>query len=162
MDLYTEITMPDWTSNKLQIIGDREDCESFMSFCNGENGVAFAFSKIIASPTNLKTDNAFLSWCTRNWGTKWPACECGNWDGYECEDGKYLFWINFKTAWNRPLPLILRASKLFRSIKFVLFAVDEFSDFVDADEIEEGKVISQKGWKGSKKLERQIKEYVLS
>jgi hypothetical protein len=132
-----------------------------MRFCNGENGVAFDFSKIITPPTDLKSDNAFLSWCIRNWGTKWPACECGNWDGQEYEDG-YLFCIGFKTAWNRPSRLILRASKLFRSIKFVLFAVDEFSDFVDIEEIEEGKIISQKGWKGSKKLERQIKEYVLS
>jgi hypothetical protein len=131
-----------------------------MRFCNGENGVAFDFSKIITPPTDLKSDESFLNWCIKNWGTKWPAYECRNWDGQEYEDG-YLFCIGFKTAWNRPSRLILRASKLFPSITFVLFAVEEFSDCVDAEEIKEGKIISQKGWKGSKKLERQVKAYIL-
>ena len=152
--------MPDWTSNKLQIIGSKEDCESFMLFCKGENGVAFDFSKILTPPTDLKSDESFLNWCIKNWGTKWPAYECRNWGGQEYEDG-YLFWISFKTAWNRPSRLILHASKLFPSISFVLFSVGEFSDFVDVQEIEKGKIVSQKEWKGSKKSERQYKEYVL-
>ena len=70
---------------------------------------------------NPKIKDGFNSggfeWCCKNWGTKWGICNAEiNKDYY----GDNRLFYSFETAWSPPYPLILKMSKLFPELEFVL------------------------------------------
>lgn len=55
-------------------------------------------------------------WCINNWGTKWNAC---NPTVVSSLKGDVLFY-RFDTAWSPPIPVIIKASKMFPELIFEL------------------------------------------
>lgn len=59
----------------------------------------------------------WYEWANKNWGTKWNACHCS------CD--KKSKALSFQTAWQAPLPVILKLSAMFPSIQMNLEFADE-------------------------------------
>ncbi len=57
----------------------------------------------------------WYEWCCKNWGTKWSASEVEL--RGRTADG---VTIDFKTAWNPPLPVIRKLSEMFPGRRFIL------------------------------------------
>lgn len=52
-------------------------------------------------------------WCIANWGTKWGIC-----NPYLADDTDWELFYDFDSAWNAPLPVILKMSEMFPTLTF--------------------------------------------
>lgn len=59
----------------------------------------------------------WYEWANKNWGTKWNACHCS----YNNEDKT----LNFQTAWQAPVPVILKLSAAAPGVQMNLEFADE-------------------------------------
>jgi len=94
-------------------------------------------------------NNGGYDWCVQNWGTKWGICSskiilerCG----YCEKHGLYFNRCNeliygFETAWNPPLPIILKMSKMFKKLEFELRYFEAGSGFNGLFKCKGGKII---------------------
>ena len=114
--------MPNWTENKLQVDGTKEECEKFLAHMGEE----MDFEKVIPSPKDMFKGNFgdeerkvceekgipnWLDWQSDNWGTKWNACrtEPVQIDAYPELSGKFMtLTYKFITAWDTPRPVIAK------------------------------------------------------
>ena len=110
--------MPNWTANKLEVEGTKEECEKFLSHMGEE----MDFEKVIPPPKDMFKENLgdaerkmceekgipnWLEWQSDNWGTKWNAChtEPARREVY----GEFMSLIyRFDTAWDTPRPVIAK------------------------------------------------------
>ena len=110
--------MPNWTENKLEVSGTKEECEKFLAHMGEE----MDFEKVIPSPKDMFHENLgdkerklceekgipnWLEWQSENWGTKWNACltEPAQREVF----GKFVTLIyRFDTAWDTPRPVIAK------------------------------------------------------
>ncbi len=60
----------------------------------------------------------WYEWCCKNWGTKWNACSCS-------EANENSKTISFQTAWDTPLPVMEKLSKMFPAIEIQTEYADE-------------------------------------
>lgn len=59
--------------------------------------------------------NNWYDWRCENWGTKWNAYETQISEDY----------IQFRTAWNMPTPVLKKLSEIFQDVKIVVLMSDE-------------------------------------
>ena len=137
--------MPNWCENDLKVRGPVGDVEAFLTLMKGES--LFDFGKVLPYPEHFRRldeiadawdqehkedldkelgprpadgfNSGGYEWCIANWGTKWPAAAVRIEAGKETA-GRLEVVIHFSTAWSPPKPVILRASDLFPSLRFVL------------------------------------------
>ena len=113
--------MPNWTSNKLEIFGSKEEVARFVEHV-GQN---MDFEKIIPPPANMFRENLgeeekreckkkgipdWYEWQCENWGTKWNAKQDKPVEVWETPD-LMVATYEFDTAWATPEPVIRRIIK---------------------------------------------------
>ena len=131
--------MPNWCNNELIISGNKKDVEEFCEKIRGDDTV-LDFNKIIPYPEHfakadaeadkardegLKKDSEIkdgynsggYEWCCDNWGTKWNACDVTFEDRLNIDDYNEID-IDFRTAWDPPLPIIKNIIELFPKLSF--------------------------------------------
>lgn len=143
--------MPNFCNNILEVYGDKDKLEAFLSKTKGENG-ALDFNSIIAYPEeykklddiaeverskgNFEVKDGYSSggyeWCIKNWGTKWNAID----PHVELDSDKAV--IIFDTAWSPPEEAIEKASNMFEDLEFILYYSEPGNDF-------SGKITYHKG-----------------
>ena len=120
--------MPNWTENKLEVSGTKEECEKFLAHMGEE----MDFEKVIPSPKDMFQENLgdkerklceekgipnWLEWQSENWGTKWNAhrTEPAQREAY----GEFMFLIyRFDTAWDTPRPVIAKLWEQWPDLEF--------------------------------------------
>lgn len=83
-------------------------------------------------------------WCVMNWGTKWNFCDVE----LEEETDEQLHY-SFSTAWNMPIPVLFKMSKMFPALTFEYLGNEESEEFEVEYEFKAGKLTKQeeKDWK---------------
>jgi hypothetical protein len=120
--------VPNWTANKLEVCGLKDDCEKFLNHMGEE----MDFEKVIPMPENCFTDNLgekerkrcedegipnWLDWCSENWGTKWNASRTVPVE--RSEVGRLLILTYcFSTAWDTPKEIITALWKQWPDLEF--------------------------------------------
>ena len=127
--------MPNWTSNKLEISGSKEEVARFVEHV-GQN---MDFEKIIPPPANMFRGNLgeeekreckkkgipdWYEWQCENWGTKWNANQDKPVEVWETPDFMVATY-EFNTAWATPEPVIRRIIKDWPELEVTGGWVDE-------------------------------------
>jgi len=142
--------MPNWVECDLNINGNKKDIARFKKFAKGKTEVidtnkfipypkkfreadekADRYQKLKHKEKLTKAEkqelnkfgndvkdgfnNGGYNWCCNNWGTKWGLCNTELSGDYGEELNYY-----FETAWSEPKPIILKMSKMFKKLEFVL------------------------------------------
>lgn len=157
--------MPNWTENDLTITGNEEDLKKLKEFVTTKKETLLDFEKIIPFPQKVyddekeirkmeelkgnekknaeiiqalkeKTEFNSHDWCISNWGTKWNSCRAE----IIKEDKNHLVYT-FETAWSPPLPVIVKLSSLFPTLKFLLEYYERGNGFCGKLEIDKVKII---------------------
>ena len=123
--------MPNNITNKLTIIGDKEQVQEVLEFIqmeedsedyDGFSGIGtIDFNKIIPMPDNIyrgdlssekrkENPNNWYDWSVQNWGTKWNAYKQGM--SYEEDDNT----LCFETAWSGIPNLMQKLSSMFPDV----------------------------------------------
>lgn len=132
--------MPNWCSNSIDIIGDKESIEDFKKFLDENNGKDW-FDYFLPCPQELKDVGSvsfhekqneqlvekyghsdWYSWSVENWGCKWN-CDAQDWTVKDYDDGSSTISFWFDSPWGPPIALY--------------HVIDETFD-VDAHYLEEG------------------------
>jgi hypothetical protein len=112
--------MPNWCKNSLQIIGRQNEIDQCLESLKVEKS-AFDFNTVIPRPekyagrgneSGATIWNDWLTWCARNWGTKWNA--------HDPEVDSITGELCFYTAHAPPTPVLLALSKKFPRLSFDL------------------------------------------
>ena len=89
--------MPNWCSNTITINNlSREQVRDLMKYISDNEGRFFQYFK----PRPQSEANNWYDWNTKNWGTKWDACET-----HISEIHKDKIVIMFESAWAPPIHL---------------------------------------------------------
>lgn len=146
--------MPNWCTIEMSI---SKDAKKILDFIKGD-GTLFDFNKVIPMPPDqpdlsklnpflahsnigikehgLFGNNNWFDWSVINWGTKWNACNT------------VLITSNtieFRTAWDAPIPVIIALSKLFPETKFGLTVEYEGGYPTHRGTIKNGVITSKRG-----------------
>lgn len=134
--------MPNWVYNTVQVRGEAEQVGLFKDhiahFKNAyiEDEDKFSFHMFITLPESkfeeYKTVSGFVGgeqsgdteynwyrWNTKNWHTKWDACEA------DITDDEYGVEISFNTAWSPPLPVFEAMAEQFPALSFYFYWEEE-------------------------------------
>lgn len=94
----------------------------------------------------MKAKHGFCNandFCTEVWGTKWNAME-GVFGGVQKDAGFSVAIYKFKTAWCPPLPVVIKFSKMFPTLTFHLYCVEECGNFDPIHfKVQQGKVVER-------------------
>lgn len=137
--------MPNWVNNTLTVNGDKYQVKAFaerakqpglfttegesiseLSFANFVRPDAsimgeYFGSEPLLSPsqyswqTTMEESNHWYYWNTRNWGTKWDACEA---DVLSRSESEIVY--SFSTAWAPPTPVFYAMVQQFPELSFEL------------------------------------------
>lgn len=122
--------MPNYCENEIKMYGNYKTRKKLCEFVKSGNN-EFDFEKIIPMPADLfegdlgqeeieiSGERNSSDWRIENWGTKWNSE-----DAHVDED-----IISFLSAWEPPVPVVLRLSKLFPDITFVYRYFEGGNDF---------------------------------
>ena len=87
--------MPNWCSNSLQVIGEKEYVEGMLA--------AFEKGELLNYLVPVDAGDDWYSANIEAWGTKWDVGDnSGNGEVSQTEDGKWLFSASFDSAWSPP------------------------------------------------------------
>ena len=64
-------------------------------------------------------------WCSKNWGTKWNACESKSEKLSRPALGKFLSVWTFDTAWEAPEPIFKELARKFPDLEFKMVSANE-------------------------------------
>lgn len=138
--------MPNWCYSELTISGDKNTRNSFSNIGNQDLENIIDFNRFIPYPKKYKDlddkaeeyckknnvnvapfeggySTGGYSWCIKEWGTKWNAC-----DVEMCKTARTTV-VLFNTAWSPCLPVIKAMSEKFPTLKFKLVYKDEGGGF---------------------------------
>ena len=118
--------MPNWTTNMVVISCSQSVRPDIIEALTGYDreqqcDIVFDFNKLIPMPEHSDdfqahgnlghdvihsgkprtNDNNWYEWSSRNWGTKWPAC-----DAEITEETDTEIHYRFLTAWDAPRPIV--------------------------------------------------------
>ena len=135
--------MTDWVTTRLFMTGPKEDLDRFISDCihivadSKDGEPTFDFEALVPMPDDVRAtmnttnsevktpdaqsagDRHWFQWCSRNWGTKWPA---SNFEGRRINNDTYD--CRFGTAWTTPHPVILALTTAYPTLKGVTASYD--------------------------------------
>ena len=138
--------MPNWCYNKLYVSGPGLDIVSFKDVVKNalqdkietegnSDSDTFTFNVADKFPADLKRESETESWRLCHWGTKWDACGTRNDEVKEVISGLELPWIGkdassltyaFETAWNPPVIVLHKLSKMFPDLNFsISYSLEE-------------------------------------
>lgn len=138
--------MPNWCYNKLYVSGPGLDIVSFKDAVKNAlqdkietegncDSDTFTFNVADKFPADLKRESETESWRLCHWGTKWDACGTRNDEVKEVISGLELPWIGkdassltyaFETAWNPPVIVLHKLSKMFPNLNFsISYSLEE-------------------------------------
>jgi hypothetical protein len=106
------------------------DIKKFINDIKGEELIEF--NKLHPLPENAM----FLTWCCRNWGTKWDAYNIGEWS-FNYNNAS----IYYETAWNPANEFYLHISKSYPTLQFKQKYADEGDSFLGYNIIYRGEII---------------------
>src|SRR6185312_324347 len=122
--------MPNWCAVSIKIEGKSDNMKKFYMSLNtfNENGkkVSFSFFQLVPRPEAEK--NNWYDWNTKNWGTKWDACEVVIFK----ETAEYII-IQCNTAWSPPTKWAINASKLYPDLTFTVAYCESGMEFYGVD-----------------------------
>jgi hypothetical protein len=129
--------MPNHVTNVVRFDGDPELVNHVLEAIRGDESEQFIdFNKIVPEPDDVKASHgdhgmpAWYNWRVQNWGTKWNAYHID-------EEGPDA--LRFDTAWSTPLPVLIKLSSDFPSIKIHLdYADEDLGNNCGSFEIEDG------------------------
>lgn len=155
--------MPNWCENSLTITGPKNVINEFVlrakinnpprykekpGFINDisddeqeEENELLNFNSLYPVPQNILNQGysmAGYNWEIKNWGCKWGACDT---QFMQISDTKVVY--NFESAWNPPIPFLIKVSKNFSELKFNLKYKEPGMGFSGKAVIENGKIIDE-------------------
>lgn len=73
----------------------------------------FTFHNIISPGRDAMLDESYdwYSWNSKNWGTKWDACDLS------CSIDECYITIDFDTAWSEPDPVLRELSRIYPDVR---------------------------------------------
>ena len=109
--------MPNWCMNSLYIRGNKKQIKKFKTRAKDKsNDSDLSMDKIVPEPKKADGTESddWYGWRCDNWGTKWDI------DAHlDAEDDEFLEY-SFDSAWSPPSTFIVKASKLFKKLSFLL------------------------------------------
>jgi hypothetical protein len=88
--------MPNWCSNEITISG--EEAELALLAQRLRYDETTIMERLVPTPDEFISSNAWYQWCLDNWGTKWDMCELTS----DYEPG-YIMLV-YETAWAPNVP----------------------------------------------------------
>lgn len=131
--------MSNYVQNKLKVIGSDKEINEFFDAIKSvgktpEDTRTIDFNKIVSSPAFANSDEQ-ISWCYKNWGTKWNS-----YDNYDKRDSYDT--IYFKTAWSSVLKLIKLLSVSFPNLELEYsFFNEDFGANVGSYKFKNGEIL---------------------
>jgi hypothetical protein len=132
--------MPNWCENRLQVVGERKELDTFLAECFSKDKYdrkTLDFEKII--PLGEPGDDRYGKYCDR-WGTKWNVSDCD----IDDDGGSITVW--FETAWSPPIPIMEALTKKYPALSFTLEYSEGGVGFRGVFEGQNGEVIKDDCW----------------
>jgi hypothetical protein len=120
--------MPNHVTNRIYFPPNiKKEMIEKLTLVDEEGQIYVDFNNLIPTPDyiyqgNLRLEemkkygkNNWYDWRCENWGTKWNAYETQISEDY----------IQFRTAWNMPTPVLKKLSEIFQDVKIVVLMSDE-------------------------------------
>ena len=142
--------MPNHCYSKLKVLGPKRKAENILRFIQSEDAPV-DFNKIIPMPDDIYKGDLgpkerekygtknWYDWSIEHWGTKWNS-----WGHKELESIGMVPDENsvyFSTAWSPCTPVIIKLSRLYPDMGFVLTFVDEGGGFCGKIDFQNGDVV---------------------
>lgn len=129
--------MPNFCENNLRVRGDKKQLKEFVKNTQTKKAI-FTFEKLVPTPKSYlkKGDGRWYKWRVLNWGTKWDAYP----DSISRDEDEDRFDISFDTAWSPPIEWLVKVSRKFKKLIFLIHYVEPMMGFEGVAKIINGKL----------------------